>query len=237
MRVLLRLKSRSVLCFLIASCVLLSCPAFADTGSMNCPGRMPATHAQLVEGDQNSSSHLQLSRKIASSTEVHIDVCAADLTITGGSDSFRVTVDLGSPSTQYTAADYLQTLEVSPGKVTLQLHLPKSARAKVLVEIPSQVPGLQVNLGRGNLSLVADRVGGERDINVGYGHVDFQGNADAYESLQVNVGLGSLHDHRKGGESHHLIVAHGFEGTGKGSIEINVGMGSVDLNSGHGQPI
>jgi hypothetical protein len=44
-------------------------------------------------------------------------------------------------------------------------------QAKVTVEIPSSTPDLQVNLGRGALSLAADQVGGERRINVGYGHV------------------------------------------------------------------
>lgn len=235
MRGLLRPKSSVVLYLLLAGCFLTSY-AFADTESMNCPGKLPSAHAPLTEGDQNSASHLQLSRKIAASAEVHIDVCAADLTVTDG-DSFRVTVDLGNPSTEYAAADYLQTLEVTPSEVTLRLQLPKSARARVRVEIPLSSGDLQVNLGRGNLTLEADHLSGERNANVGYGHVELRGNDDAYQSLEVNVGLGSLHDHRKGGKSHHLIVAHSFEGTGKGSIEVNVGMGSVDLEAGEGKSI
>ena len=60
---------------------------------------------------------------------------------------------------------------------------------------------------------------------------------NAYESMEINVGLGSLHDHRNGGENHHFIVAHSFAGSGKGEIQINVGMGHVNVYPSQGQPI
>jgi len=210
----------------------------AESHSMSCDGRVPGTHAQLAEGDQSTAKHLQVSRQIASGAEVNIDVCSADLTITGSSSgAFRVTVDIGSPAAKFAAVDYLETLDVTPEEVKLQLHLPRSVHARVTVEVPTAVQHLETNLARGNLLLVGDRINGEREFNIGYGHVNFEGNKDAYETMQVNIGLGSLHDHRKGGEDHHLIVAKSFDGTGKGSIEINVGMGSVDLNPGQNEPI
>ena len=205
---------------------------------MSCDGRVPETHAQLAEGDQGTATHLQVSRQISGDAEVDINVCAADLTITGSSNgALKVTVDIGTPSAKSTAADYLETLDVTPEEVKLQLHLPRSLHARVTVEVPTTVKNPQTNLARGNLLLVGDRINGEREFNIGYGHVNFGGNKDAYETMQVNVGLGSLHDHRMGGEDHHLIIAKSFDGTGKRSIEINVGMGSVDVNPGRNQPI
>jgi hypothetical protein len=207
---------------------------------MDCPGTLSASHATLAEGDQNSASHLQLSRKIESGAEFELDICAADVTLTSSGDNMlRVTVDVANPSRQHTAVDYLQKLDVTSSHVSLQLHLFRPLHAKVTIELPSATPELTANLGRGDLTLVADRIGGGKreSINVGYGHVEFQGDADSYKGLQVNVGLGSLHDNRKDGESHHFIVARSFEGTGKGSIEVNVGMGSVDLNPGQRKPI
>jgi len=205
---------------------------------MSCDGRVPSAHAQLAEGDQNTATHLHVSRQIAGAAEVNIDVCSADLTITGSnSAAFAVTVDIGSPVAKSMAADYLETLDVTPEEVKLQLHLPRSVHAKVTVEVPTTITDLQTNLARGNLLLVGDRINGEREFNIGFGHVNFEGNKDAYESMEVNVGLGSLHDHRNDGEDHHFIVSKSFGGTGKGSVEINVGMGSVDLNPGRSQPI
>jgi len=224
-------------CILAAS-LLLAEGAFAEDDSMTCPGTLPATHATLAAGDQNSVSHLQLSRKIDAGAEIDLDICAADVTLTGSADNMlRVTVDLENPSQQHTAVDYLQTLDVMPHDVKLRLHLFHHLRARVTMEIPVTTPELAANLGRGNLTLAADRIGGDRKINVGYGRVDFQGNADAYESLNVNVGLGSMHDNRPDGQSHHFIVSRSLEGTGKGSIEMNVGMGRVDLNPGQNKPI
>lgn len=239
MMTLLRQKPMVLLSCLLVASLLLAEGAFAeDHDSMSCPGTLPATHATLAAGDQNSVGHLQLGRKVEAGAEFNIDVCAADVVLTGSSDGmFRVTVDIGRPAQEHTAIDYLQTLDVMPHDVKLRLHLFHHLRARVTIEIPFTTPELTANLGRGDLTLVADRIGGDRKINVGYGRVDFQGNADAYESLNVNVGLGSMHDNRPDGQSHHFIVSRSIEGTGKGSIEMNVGMGRVDLNPGQSKPI
>jgi hypothetical protein len=240
MKTLSRLNITVLLSCLLAATFLSAKTAAAENhNSTDCPGTLPATHATLAAGDQSSANHLQLSRKVDAGAEIALDVCAADVMLTGAADNvLRVTVDIENPSPQHTAVDYLQTLEVMPHAVNLRLHLFHRLRAKVTIEIPAAAPDLTLNLGRGDLALVADRIGGKQEtINVGYGHVEFQGNADAYEGLEVNIGLGSLHDHRKDGENHHFIVARSLHGTGQGSIVMNVGMGSVDLNPGQGKPI
>ena len=205
---------------------------------MSCNINLPSTHAEPAEGDQNSPSHLQLSRQIAAGAEVDLDQCSGSLTLIASKNgAFNITVDLGQSSAHHLAGDYLEMLEITPQKATVHLHLPRSVEARVTMEIPVVVPHLEVNLARGSLALAANQVGGRREINVGYGQVKVQGNDDSYDNMEINVGLGSLHDHRKGGESHHFIVAHSFSGSGKGAIEINVGMGHVDLEPGQEQPI
>jgi len=225
-------RKQAVLYCIVASWLLLAGRALAESRSMSCDSKLPATHAQLAEGDQNTANHLELSRKIASGASVDLDVCAADLTITAsGSDILRVTVDIGNPAQKLTAADYLQAFDVSPQGLTLQLHLPKDVRAKVVVALPAAIAKLDIDLVSGNLSFQTDRIGGKREINVVRGHVELVGNADSYASLHVDVVMGSFHDHRKGGEDHHFMVSQSLSGTGKGSIEINVVAGRVDIKA------
>lgn len=222
----------------LVALILLGAAAFAGTDSMSCNTSLPSSHAELAQGDQNTVSHLQLSRLIAAGAEVDLDQCSGDLSLVASKNGqFNVTVDLGQPASQHMAGDYLELLDISPHKAVVHLHLPKSVQAKVIVEIPVTVADVEVNLARGEFQFAANQVGGTRQINVGYGQVKVQGNEDTYESMEINVGLGSLYDHRQGGEDHHLIVAHSFEGSGKGRIEINVGMGHVDVYPGQRQPI
>jgi hypothetical protein len=217
---------------------MLAGAAFGATDSMSCNVSLPSSHVELVEGDQNTASHLQLSRAIAAGAEVDLDQCSGDLALVASKNGqLNVTVELGQPAAQHRAGDYLEMLDVSPHKAVVHLHLPKSIQAKVIVEIPVTVQDVEVNLARGEFELEANQVGGNREINIGYGQVKVQGNDNTYESMEINVGLGSLHDHRSGGENHHLIVAHSFAGNGKGRIQINVGMGHVDVYPNQGQPI
>jgi hypothetical protein len=223
-------RRRVVLGFTFVSWLLLGGHALAEGQSMNCDSDKPATHAELAKDDQDSASHLQLSRKVALGAAIDLDVCAADLTISGSSgDQLRVTVDLGNPRSKLTAGDYLQTLDVSGQRVRVQLHLPKSVRAKVVIVVPAGISKLELNLVRGDLSFETERVGGERSINLVHGHVDLLANADSYSALHVDIVMGSFHDRRKGGEEHRFMVSQELSGTGRGSIEINVVMGSVDL--------
>lgn len=222
----------------LAALLVFGGAAFAGTDSMSCNVSLPSSHVELAAGDQNTASHLKLSRAITASAEVDLDQCSGDLSLVASKNGqLNVTVDLGQPASQHMAGDYLELLDISPHKAVVHLHLPKSVQARVVVEIPVTVPDVEVNLARGEFQLAANQVGGTRQINVGYGQVRVQGNDDTYESMEINVGLGSLHDHRNGGENHHLIVAHSFSGSGKGRIEINVGMGHVDLEPERPQPL
>jgi hypothetical protein len=58
--------------------------------------------------------------------------------------------------------------------------------------------------------------------------VDVEANPDSFASMQVNTLMGSFHDRRLGKEARGL-VSQSVEGTGKGSVNVNVVMGSVDL--------
>jgi hypothetical protein len=100
-----------------------------------------------------------------------------------------------------------------------------------VVAVPAVTPDLEVNLVRGDLSLETARIGGERKINVVHGNVELLGNPDSYNSLNVDIVMGSFHDHRKNGEDHRFMVSQSLSGTGKGSIEINVVMGRVDVKA------
>jgi hypothetical protein len=217
------------LCCILAGWLFCGADALAQSRSMNCDTKLPGTYAQLTQDDQNSTNHLQLNRKIASGASVDLDVCAADLTILGGiSDQLRVTVDLASPAPNLTAGDYVEALDVTP-QVVLHLHLPDSVKAKVVIVIPAATPKLELNLVRGSLRFEAARIGGERKINLVFGHLDFLGNADSYATLEANVVMGTFHDYRQSGQGHGVLVTRSLSGTGKGSIEINVVKGSLDL--------
>jgi len=184
---------------------------------------------ELAQGDQNSTNRLQLSRKIEPSASIEIDVCSADLTVVGSkSGSLDVTLDIGNPASKTTAVEYVQSLNITPEAAQLQLRLPKHARAKVLVAVPTGAPKLEVNLVRGDLSFETDRIGGKREINVVRGHVEIEGNPDSYATMNVDTLMGSFHDHRSGQDAHGMI-SNSLTGTGKGSIEVNVVWGSVDL--------
>lgn len=180
--------------------LLLAGAVFAKADSMSCNLSLPSKHVELAEGDQNTASHLQLSRPLAAGAEVDVDQCSGDLSLTASKNGqFNLIVDLGQPASRHLAGDYIELLDISPQKAVVHLHLPKSVQARVTVEIPVTAPDVEVNLARGEFRLAANEVGGKRQINVGYGHVRVQGNDDTYESMEINVGLGSLHDHRQGG--------------------------------------
>jgi len=223
-------RPKAVLGFIFVGWLWLGGNVLAEAESMNCDSDTPGKHVELAKDDRNSASHLEVSRKIALGASVVLDVCAADLTITGSSgDQLRVTMDIGNSSPKLTAGDYLQTLDVGGQRVSVQLHLPKSVRAKVVIVVPAGMAKLELNLVRGDLSFETERIGGERSVNLVHGHVDLLANADSYGTLHVDIVMGSFHDHRKGGEEHRFMVSQELSGTGRGSIEINVVAGSVDV--------
>src|SRR5579863_4029855 len=169
MTTFLRAMKIPLLPCLLAACLLPGEYALAGGHSINCDGRVPDHHAQLAEGDQGTATHLQLSRQVPGAASVNIDVCSSDLTITGSDNgAFLVTVDIAHADAKFAAADYLETIDVTPEEVRLQLHLPRHVHAKVTVAVPALVKDLRTNLGRGDLLLAADRISGKREFNVGY---------------------------------------------------------------------
>jgi hypothetical protein len=62
------------------------------------------------------------------------------------------------------------------------------------------------------------------------GHMKLLVDGDkSYSKMEVNIGMGSLHDHRPGGHDGHFIVSKNYSGSGAGPLQINVGMGSLDI--------
>ncbi len=209
---------------------LLGVNGNASAHSMNCDAKLPRTHAQLAQNDQNSPNHLELSREIGGGAAIDLDVCTADLTVLGGiGDKLRVTVDLGNLEDKLTAGDYLETLDASPRNARVELHLPPEVKARVVIVLPAGTSKLDLNLVRGSLRFEAARISGQREVNLVSGHLDFLGNADSYEHLDANVVMGSFHDYRQNGSGHGVLVSRSQSGTGKGSIDLNVVKGSLDL--------
>ena len=198
---------------------------------MDCTA-VPGTHVKLVQGDENSAQHLQVSRKLQIGASVDLEVCDADLVIKGGKDELlRVAVDIENDGPASLAGDYLEVLDVSSQTAAVKLHLPKRPRAKLVITVPPAVPMLQLKLVRGDLSFETERIRGDRKLNVISGHVDILANADTYSALNTSVLMGSFHDHRNGGEHAHGMVSKSLSGTGKGSIDLNVVRGSVDVRA------
>lgn len=209
--------------------LLFAASAIADDYSMNCTSKAPETHAQLAPGDQSTANHLELSRKVGTEASVDLDVCAAELSIVGGTgDTFRLTVDTADGSTP---GSYLHTFDVSTHDITVRLALPKRSGARVVVTLPAATSELRVNLVRGDLHFETNRIGADRSINVVSGNVELLANPDAYESLEVNVVMGHFSDHRQDTHGRGVLVSKSLSGTGKGSIDINVVRGGVDLKA------
>jgi hypothetical protein len=188
-----------------------------------------------VPGDILQPHHLELTRPFASSGNLKLHICRADLKVNILPDAkeIKLTVALNTQSASYTVADYIQTLRVQPDNGVIQLKFPKAAHASVTITMPMGLNSdNEINLGYGDLDFNAAGSSGHREINVGMGHMQLLLDKDkSYSKLEVNVGLGTLHDHRPGGTNGHFTVSKEYAGTGSGSLEINVGMGSLDIRN------
>jgi hypothetical protein len=214
--------------FVIASSLLFAGMAHADEPGMRCNDEPPPAHAQLTSGDKTTASHLELMRTISSSGFIDLDLCAGELTVVGGGDNtFRMTVDLENPLPKLRAGDYLHTLDAGPDGLSLKLGLPKDTRPHVTISLPTRSREVHVNLVRGSLSFDAGTVGGDRSINVVRGNVEIVGDERSYESLEVNVVTGRIHD--RGGSSGLVLANKSYSGKGSGSLSVNVVSGNVDI--------
>jgi hypothetical protein len=217
-------------CCALAGWLLSLGHVFAQNRSMNCHDSVPPTHAELTKGDQNSTNHLDVNRKLGPEAAIVLDICDADVTIKGSNtDMLRVSVDIGSPAPKMTAGDYLQAVDITSQTASVKLNLPSQIHARVLIAVPSATPKLALNLVSGQLAFETDRISGQRTINVVDGQIELLANADSYGTLEVNIVMGRFRDRHAGNSSGPALVSRSLPGTGKGSLEINLVKGSVDL--------
>ena len=186
-------------------------------------------------GDVLQPSHLELTRPFDASGTLEIHVCEANLHVQTerNAKEIKLTVELHPQSSRGNLTDYIQTLRIQPDNGIIQLKFPKEAHATVTLIMPMGPSSTsKFNLGKGDLDFNAIGSSGTREINVGMGHMRLLlDNEKSYSTMNVNVGMGSLHDHRPSGQDGHFVVSRDYQGHGSGSLDINVGMGSLDIRN------
>jgi hypothetical protein len=210
----------------------------AQSESMDCgENDKPVTTHDYTSapGDILQPHHLELTRPFAANAKLKLHVCRADLLVNIQPDAkeMKLTVVLSPQSGSYAVADYIQTLRVQPDKGVIQLKFPRAAHASVTITMPmGQNSSNEISLGYGDLNFNAAGSAGNREINVGMGHMQLLLDQDkSYLKMEVNVGMGTLHDHRPGGFDGHFTVSKNYSGIGSGSLDINVGMGTLDIRN------
>jgi hypothetical protein len=205
------------------------------TENMNCDGAAVVVadrQYQQQAGDVLESRHLEMIRPFTGTGSLNVSICNAQLRVRTKPDAkeLKISVELGDKADK-PAADYIHILRVAPDNGVIHLKFPSDSHAVVTLTVPMN-KGLesQFNVGKGDLNFDAIGSAGERQINVGYGHAKLLVEGDkSYSDMQVNIGLGSLHDHRPGEHDGHFIVSKSYSGSGVGSLQVNVGMGSLDI--------
>jgi hypothetical protein len=219
----------ALLLLLVSSGVL---QARAD--DMNCNVRSVASHPfQPQSGDVLQPQHLEMVRRYTGTGNLEVSVCDADLHVRPDTQAkeLKLLVDMKSQPDGHAAVDYVHIFDITPDHGVIHLKFPKSARTTVTLVVPMDLNSKnEFNLGRGNLVFDAIGTAGQREINVGMGDMKLLVDGDKdYSGMEVNIGMGSLHDRRPGGHNGHVIVSRNYSGSGDGSLEINVGMGSLDI--------
>ena len=214
--------------------VLGVCGLAARADEVRCDG-LPVTNREYIpqSSDVLQPRHLTLTRPFAGSGKLEVNVCAANVRVLTRPDAkeLKLTIEMDSQSGGHEAADYIQTFSVQQEHGEIYLKFPGEAHATVTLAVPmSSSSSSQFDVARGDLEFDAIGGSGSREINVGMGHMKLLVDGDkSYSKMQVNIGMGSLHDHRPGGHDGHLVVSKAYSGSGSGSLEINVGMGSLDI--------
>jgi hypothetical protein len=224
-----------VLAFLAGSTLMAHA---TQAESMNCDDddRPPSTHNYSGNpSDVLQPRHLELTRPFAGNGRLEVHVCNANLLVRTARDvkEIRLTVDLNNQLDGHSTSDYIHTLRIQPDNGVIQLKFQKGVHATVTLTMPMGPDSdNEFNLGRGDLDFNAIGSAGVRQINVGMGHMQLLVDGDkSYSKMSVNVGMGSLHDHRPGGHGGHFVVSKDYAGSGAGSLDINVGMGSLDIRN------
>ena len=208
----------------------------AQSMTCNDDDRRVTTHDYVSNpGDVLQTDHLELTRPFDTGGTLEIQVCEANLHVRTerNAKEIKLTVELHPQSGHGNLADYIQTLRIAPNDGVIRLKFPKEAHAVVTLIMPMGPNSTsKFNLGKGDLDFNAIGGSGTREINVGMGHMRLLlDNEKSYSTMNVNVGMGSLHDHRPGGQDGHFVVSRDYQGHGSGSLDINVGMGSLDIRN------
>lgn len=215
--------------FVLAMVVAMGSVCHADDNSCGKADR-PSTY-QPAAGDVSTSTRLEVTRSFDGTGELEINVCTGELRVERAASNDQLRVSVVSPGADTELARYLQDLRVTDGKAVVTLRIPGKFHPVVTVSVPSSTDlHSEVNLGSGKLTLDAYEVAGDRKVNVGAGElrVLLNGNRD-YATLESNVGVGKLEDDRPGGSHSYGVSRRSSQGSGKGSLELNVGAGKVVL--------
>jgi len=205
-----------------------------SSGNMNCDGEPVKDHQYEKQlGDVLDSHHIEIVRPFVGTGKLDVSVCNAQLRVRTKADAkeLKLFVETDAQRGGNSAEDYVHIFRVAPDNGVIHLKFPGDSHATVTLVLPMNAGSdSEFNLGKGNLEFDAIGGAGKREINVGYGHAKLLVDGDkSYSDMEVNIGMGSLHDHRPGGHDGHFVVSKNYSGSGAGSLEINVGMGSLDI--------
>jgi hypothetical protein len=197
----------------------------------DCSDQPAKSYYSPQPGDSEGATHLSLARPFDGKGTLELDVCSGEARVKPSKDGqlhLEVAVKQRTP---LKIDAYLQRVDVAPGRAVIKVKVPRKYQPEVVVEVPATADlHSEINLGAGDLRFYANGFGGQREVNLGAGNatIFLDGNHD-YSHLEVNVGMGSFHDHRPGGGSAHLVISKDLQGTGAAPLQVNVGAGSLDL--------
>lgn len=216
---------------LMAGCLVAGRAAWAD--DTNCSDPVVAHDYERKPGDVLQPRQADLVRPFTGNGKLEVNVCHGDLRVRSKADAKELTlhIEMAAQPGGHAAGDFIQVFRIHPEDGVIHLKFPADAHATVTLVVPMGASSTdEFNLGKGNLDFDAIGGAGSREINVGMGDMKLLVDGDkSYSKMEVNVGMGSLHDHRPGGRNGHFAVSRDFTGSGSGSLEVNVGMGSLDI--------
>jgi hypothetical protein len=216
---------------LMASCLMAASVARAD--DTNCTGPEVAHDYERKPADVLQPRQADLVRPFTGNGKLEVNVCHGDLRVRSKADAKELTlhIEMAAQPDGHAAGDFIQVFRIHPEDGVIHLKFPAGAHATVTLVVPMGASSTdEFNLGRGNLDFDAIGGAGSREINVGMGDMKLLVDGDkSYSKMEVNVGMGSLHDHRPGGHNGYFAVSRNYSGSGSGSLEVNVGMGSLDI--------
>jgi hypothetical protein len=209
-------------------------PGLHARADETCDGK-PVTQQQFqtLPADIVQPRHIELVRPFTGNGKLEFSICNAEVHVRSSpqASELKLVIDMGAQPDGYTAANYIHTFHVAPDQGKIHLKFSKATHASVTLVVPMHDnSNNEFDFGKGDVSFNAIGSAGRREINVGMGHMKLLVDGDKdYSGMEVNIGMGSLRDHRPGGHNGHIVVSRNYSGSGNGPLEINVGMGSLDI--------